>query len=174
MNMQTSIPKGANGVLSLPLGWRGAFFAPVIVGGPFDNYEPTPGSMGVCVRAERVPPTANVRLAIKDFDVPQSTIAVETALKQALGAALGGRQVYVGCMGGWGRTGLFLALLAKAAGVERPVDYVRQNYTVRAVETEQQYRYVDNFDVSNVQKWMYRAAWEERLVQLPLIGRFFR
>ena len=43
-------------------------------------------------------------------------------------------------MGGWGRTGLFLALLAKVCGVENPVTYVRENYSPRAVETTDQHR----------------------------------
>ncbi len=55
--------------------------------------------------------------------------------------------VYVGCYGGTGRTGTFLALLAKMDGVESPVAYVRNEYRKQAVETRQQYRFVMEYDV---------------------------
>ncbi len=95
-------------------------------------------AFGVCVRAERAPSGRyNVHLPIHDFSVPSpdQQDEVELALRETLEALLDGKPVYVGCMGGWGRTGLFLALLAKVCGVDQPVTYVRENYSNRAVET---------------------------------------
>ena len=100
-------------------------------------------AFGVCVRAERAPSGRyNVHLPIHDFSVPSpdQQDEVELALRETLEALLDGKKVYVGCMGGWGRTGLFLALLAKVCGVEEPVTYVRENYSSRAVETAEQYQ----------------------------------
>ena len=80
----------------------------------------------------------------------------------AIQEALDGKEVYVGCMGGWGRTGLFLALLAKVCGEETPILYVRTHYTPRAVETREQQEYVDNFDVGALRRWLFWTTWTRR------------
>ena len=126
-------------------------------------------AFGVCVRAERAPTGRyNVHLPIHDFSVPSpdQQDEVELALRETLEALLEGKTVYVGCMGGWGRTGLFLALLAKVCGVEHPVTYVRENYSPRAVETTKQHSYVMEFDVSGLQRWLFWQAWKKRLFGL--------
>lgn len=166
MNAHASI-MGGNGVLPLTLGWKGANASFEIIGGPFDNFPGRDRAFGVCVRAERVPNERDVHLPIHDFAVPENAKAVEYALMDTFDAAIEGKQVYVGCMGGWGRTGLFLALMAKAAGITDPVEYVRANYTSRAVETREQYSYVQKFDVSKVQRHIRRKAWKRRV---PVIG----
>lgn len=162
---KATLPKGANGQLTLNLGWRGAWQRLRFYGGPYDRF-PQGQWFGVCVRAERVPAAKAVHLPIHDFQVPDDDAAVEKALRQALQAALDGRQVYVGCMGGWGRTGLFLALLAKATGFDNPVACVRAHYTPHAVETEAQWRYVQDFDVRALRRWLRGAAWLAWLRQL--------
>lgn len=166
MNTNTKINVG-NGALPLSLGWRGAGLNIVITGGPFDAYPGRQKAFGVCVRAEYVPEEKDVHLPIRDFDVPSSSAAVEKALKKAFTAAIDGRPVYVGCMGGWGRTGLFLALMAKAVGIDDPVGYVRKHYTPKAVETRDQQLYVDKFDVRHLQKAIRRLAWQRRF---PIMG----
>ena len=154
---------GANGVLPLALGWAGAYASFDIYGGPYDKYPGADIAFGVCVREERAATAVwDVWLPIRDFDVPKDDGAVAVAIKQTLEAALAGRVVYVGCMGGWGRTGLFLALLAKAAGVRDPIHYVRKNYTPHAVETAEQKAYVQNFDVAAIRGWLFWRAWNVR------------
>lgn len=167
MNMHTKI-KG-NGTLPLALGFAGAFYTIEITGGPYDDYQVSRNSFGVCVRAERVR-AHDVHVPIHDFDVPKNDAKVRDAVAQTLIAALTGRDVYVGCMGGWGRTGLFLALVAKAAGVDDPIEYVRQNYTSRAIETKAQEEYVKSFDVRAVQLAVRRYAWRKRLPILRWFG----
>jgi protein-tyrosine phosphatase len=76
---------------------------------------------------------------------------------------LTGKDVYIGCQGGWGRTGLFLALLAKTCGVENPIMYVRQNYARTAVETPAQEKYVRDFDVTPTRIWLFWYAWTGRI-----------
>lgn len=154
MNAHTRpVFEDANGDITLTLGpW--AFWQKVrLHGGPFDGYDPTENSLGVCVRAERVPKSADIRVPIHDFDVPRPADIwlVQEALQRAFGAALDGKDVYVGCMGGWGRTGLFLALCAKVAGEKDPVGFIRAHYTPKAVETAKQEAYVRDFDVAEVQ-----------------------
>lgn len=157
----------SNGSLPISLGWLGGFQKFEIVGGPYDAYPGRDYAFGVCVRAERVPSNGyDVHLPIHDFSVPQDDADVVLALKNTLHAALTGRTVYVGCMGGWGRTGLFMALLAKAAGIENPVEYVRSNYTPRAVETKGQLDFVEKFDVSRVRRWLFWHGWKSWFANL--------
>ena len=56
-------------------------------------------------------------------------------------------RVEVACMGGTGRTGTALACVAVLDGVPpgEAVDYVRQHYSAKAVETIWQRRYVERF-----------------------------
>lgn len=155
--------KGANGSIKLPLGISGALKVVEMIGGPFDNFPGRDKAFGVAVRAERIKPgQADVQLPIHDFGVPEYLPNVEAALLAAFKAALQGRPVWVGCMGGWGRTGLFLSLVAKVAGVESPIEFVRKQYTPRAVETRQQYRYVTDFDVKSVRRKVLKMAWLAR------------
>jgi hypothetical protein len=173
---QNSIPAGANGTLPIKMGFHGAYLDIEIVGGPFDAYKPgVNGDVGVCVRAERVPATADFIVPIHDFSVPskQDREVVEHVLEQTIRAALEGKRVYVGCMGGWGRTGLFLALIAKVCGVENPLSYVRSNYTERAVETSKQIDYLFDFNVDGIRARLFWRAWGERWGRLFPWARAF-
>ncbi len=122
---------------SLPLLVEGR---PVTVtGGPFDAIPD--GAFGVCLEPDAAKAwLADIALPVPDFGVPE-----EAALKQAVAAVLAqlraepGRPLHVGCRAGIGRTGLFLACLARAAGVEGDaLDYVRRHYLPGAAETPAQ------------------------------------
>ena len=58
--------------------------------------------------------------------------------------------VYVGCAAGLGRTGTFLAALARLAGIDDGVAWTRANYDPRAVETAEQAAAVAALDVAGV------------------------
>ncbi|CAA2141496.1 hypothetical protein [Hyphomicrobium sp. ghe19] len=155
------------GTIVMPLGWRGGWRKVRITGGPFDGRPDGEDAFNVAVRAERVQAgDADVHLPIRDFSIPNSDADVAVALIQTMRAALQDKEVYVGCMGGYGRTGLFLALLAKTAGIEDPVEWVRDNYNGRAVETERQYDYIDDFDVSGVRRAVFGYAWGVTLCRI--------
>jgi hypothetical protein len=123
------------GTLPLTVGGR----LVTITGGPFDALPD--GAFGVCLEAEATMAwLAEVLLPTPDFGLPE-----EAALRAAVAAVLAqleadpDRPVHVGCRAGIGRTGLFLACLARAAGVEGDaLDYVRAHYLPGAAETEAQ------------------------------------
>lgn len=154
-----SVVPTPNGVIAFDLGLAGAGKSILVTGGPFDAYPYTDCDVGICVRAENVPPGVDAHVPIRDFDVPQDEAQLRQVLLWAFKAAIDGRRLYVGCMGGWGRTGLFLALMAKAAGVPEPIGYVRLNYTQKAVETRDQEKFVKTFDVSDLRREINRYAW---------------
>ena len=160
-------PLKANGRLPVKLGWSGAYHKFEITAGPFDAFvQRDDDDFGVCVRAERVPAGfAGLNLPIHDFEVPAVPKAqVEYVIRRTLQAAMDGKRVYVGCMGGWGRTGLFLALLAKVCGEDDPVAYVRLKYNARAVETEKQAAYIRDFDVTALRHWLFWSGWSARFM----------
>jgi protein-tyrosine phosphatase len=83
-----------------------------------------------------------------DFRLPRSTPEAIAALAEAHDRARAER-VEIACDGGTGRTGTALAILARMNGVpaEDAVDWVRENYRARAVETPWQRRWVLRTDI---------------------------
>jgi protein tyrosine phosphatase len=103
-----------------------------------------------------------ISIPTRDFSVP-SMDAMQEGMREALELIAKDEPVYVGCMGGIGRTGLFLACLAKVLGYPKPVGYVRANYSPLAVETSRQMQFVQDFDITPFQNrliWLkLKALW---------------
>lgn len=101
-----------------------------------------------------------------DFGVPPRA-AFMRALRASAEALLAGRDVFVGCGYGYGRTGTFLAALFKLhfellwllrrtsthPEERRPVEAMRIAYTKRAVETVEQEEFVWALNV----RWLARS-----------------
>jgi hypothetical protein len=51
-----------------------------------------------------------------------------------------------------------MAVLCKAFGIKNPVEYVRANYYSHAVETPEQYEFVQSFAVLPKVRWMIKWA----------------
>ncbi len=137
----------------------------VVLGGPY--IEKPKGMVGVKM-AKEVPlahDAEEIDIPTRDFHIPDVKL-VTKGLHDAVVEMAFGSAVYVGCMGGKGRTGLFMAILAKAFGEKNPVEYVRANYYKHAVETPQQYKYVEDFVVPWQTRYLIKA--------LQLIARFRR
>lgn len=135
--------------VSLPLGFRGR----KIYGGP---YRQKPFGMRGVKMAQEIDMPFFVSVPTKDFSVPDTYQMVD-GVEKTLMALAKGHDVYVGCMGGIGRTGLFLAVLAKTLGIKDPVGWVRKNYMPHAVETAQQKRYVDEFPTDLLDYAVFKA-----------------
>ena len=82
----------------------------------------------------------------RDFSLPADPAALRTALGEARERAAAER-VEIACRGGTGRTGTALACLAVLDGVppDEAVDFVREHYRRRAVETPAQRAFVARF-----------------------------
>lgn len=147
------------GMLLLPIGGKKYF---MVYGGPF--LECPDEATGVCMAQELVyaADDNDVVIPTRDFSTPLRS-QLDAGLNKAVDLILKGEPVYVGCMGGRGRTGLFLAVLAKAFGVCNPVECVRANYYAHAVETPEQYRYVTKYEVpEEVLKKIKRAKFKAK------------
>ncbi len=121
-----------------------------VIGGSFNDF---PGSaIGVCLEARsRLAGLADVLIDIPDFTAPTQAQLVDGLVRTLclLGDAPG-VAVYVGCAAGLGRTGTFMAALARMAGIDDAVAWVRANYDPRAVETPEQAAAVAALDVDVV------------------------
>ena len=94
---------------SIPLRIGNLINVPHVFGGPYrDIHE---GMFGVKMAAE-IRQACDVDIPTRDFCVPEYD-AVKRGVVLALMAMINGQDVYAGCMGGIGRTGLFLGVLAK-------------------------------------------------------------
>jgi protein-tyrosine phosphatase len=87
-----------------------------------------------------------VHLPIPDYDVPSREV-LDLAIETTLDHARSGDNIAVHCQGGLGRTGTFLACLAKRhlglKGVEA-IAWVR-GYVTGAVETEEQWQFIIDY-----------------------------
>jgi protein-tyrosine phosphatase len=89
-----------------------------------------------------------IYVPVEDFSIP-SPGDFQGPIRRVLHAAEAGENVVIHCQAGLGRTGMFAACLAKAAlemDGEEAVRWVRQ-FVPEAVQTAQQFRFVENFDL---------------------------
>ncbi len=128
------------GQLELPLIGRKKY---TVTGGP---YLQKPSHMVGVKLAREIRAHYDVSIPVTDFSVP-SKKDLDAGLERIVDLLANGQPLYVGCMGGRGRTGLVLSVLAKAFGVKHPVEYVRDTYSHHAVETEEQYEFVESYKI---------------------------
>lgn len=150
-------------------GWLTGFYPFHVLGGPYAR-KPA-NAFGVCL-LERGAQNCDVWLTIEDFGVPSDPRALVDAIKETFRAMLDGKVVYVGCMGGRGRTGLFLSLLTKVAkghgswlganGPENVVTYVREHFNSDAVETYEQEDFVRDFKADSLHYWLAGEIFKRR------------
>lgn len=143
----------------LILNFRGAGGTLHLHGGPYDR-KPY-GVPGI-----KLEPASKDRdsAMIVDFPIPDFSTPTEHELNDALIEIIrylkkGAVVMYVGCLGGRGRTGLVMAclvrLLQEAKGLRpdlNPIEVVREIYNSHAVETPEQERFVLNVDLSRALK----------------------
>lgn len=76
---------------------------------------------------------------ITDMLVPKDLKEFNKLIQHLMVAIVNGKKVFIGCIGGHGRTGLVLAALLKCmTGEEDAITYVRDNYCQKAVESSGQ------------------------------------
>lgn len=89
--------------------------------------------------------TSNLHIPIKDFGVPSSVEEFRVILDGIKNRVANHEKIYVGCFAGIGRTGLFLACFFKLLGYKNPLEYVREHYNPKAVESEMQKDFLSIF-----------------------------
>lgn len=86
---------------------------------------------------------------ITDMDVPKSLTQFKNLIKWTAEQLYAGKKVHAGCIGGHGRTGLFLsALVMYLSGEKDATTWVRANYCHKAVESSKQVEWLHkNFGI---------------------------
>jgi hypothetical protein len=103
-----------------------------------------PPDHGLYLDEKWQPPWSHEHLDWPDFGVPDDPAPVLAALGSLRDRARSGQRVEVGCLGGHGRTGTALAILAVLGGhpPAEAVAWVRASYCPEAVETPEQEAFV--------------------------------
>jgi len=138
------------------------------------RYREKPDSIKGVKLAPEIDAPADVILDIPDFSVPTLNSG-DNAIYQALKILCEDGAIYIGCMGGIGRTGMFMAMLIRTIGilnleaeqktwwykikqffgadpspylqmVNYPVEFVRDEYMSLAIETSEQEKFVRWYD----------------------------
>lgn len=136
------------------------FFLPAFFGKKFTQvyggpYRERPADMFGVKMAAEIKQACDVDIPTRDFGTPNVTLLSRGLTDVLEHMVKKDGNVYVGCMGGIGRTGLFMAVLAKAFGQTKdPVTYTRRNYLASAVETGDQRKFVADFKITPYQKWL--------------------
>lgn len=142
------------GVMPVKLGKWSTF----IFGGPYLNKPP--GFFGIKMAME-ISAHYHISIPTKDFSVPDPDV-FRRGLIQSLPLIADRSPIYVGCMGGIGRTGLFLGGVAKmmseAQRIRRkpgfdPVAYVRNTYLDHAIETAEQQAWLAALPVRDIAEY---------------------
>lgn len=90
---------------------------------------------------------------IPDMGVPKSSDEFKKLVDWTAKQIVGGKKVHCGCIGGHGRTGMFLsALVCTMTGEKDAITYVRKNYCPKSVETASQNKFLaDHFGIIPVE-----------------------
>lgn len=171
--------------MPLELKW-GPFtiFRTKVYGGPYSQVPRTIDGVPVVgvKMAKEINMECDISIPTADFQVPPKA-EFSDGLMDGILALLDGKTLYVGCMGGIGRTGTYMAGLAKVFGASAehegngyrgpdvttgPVGYVRSTYKSHALETPEQKAFIRDLDVEYFQRLLRDAA------RRRWIKRFFR
>lgn len=119
----------------------------VIVGGSFNhsNNSALNGYYKVKM-AEEISKSCDLAIDTPDFQTPNRYMLLNS-IPQILHAIAMGQNIYIGCMGGIGRTGFMMAIIAKIMGVNNPIAFTRANFKGHAIETEAQMLLIDSIEV---------------------------
>lgn len=186
MNTSTSIRAPAPKNMELSLGIPVIFGDRhgTVYGGPFRQYVPGTRRLVGIKMAVEIDHPHDFKVDTADFSVPTMD-AMHQGIEFALLSLFKGKDVYVGCMGGIGRTGLFMGCMAKVMRDYRqtlykvqmeghdPVKYVRHHFKPHAIETDEQQDFVRDFDTDPHVLWL-QEQFRPKVVEKEVFKTVFK
>jgi hypothetical protein len=114
-----------------------------------------------------------INYPITDMAAPANPASFKKLVDWACNQLQSGKKIHAGCIGGHGRTGMFLvAVVAQMAGTKDAIQFVRKHYCKKAVETDSQVEFmIQHYGVSKVaavKKFGNSAVWDND--KLPYTG----
>jgi hypothetical protein len=84
-----------------------------------------------------------VNFPVTDMQAPKDAVEFKKMVAWLKAQGQAGKKIHIGCIGGHGRTGTLLAALVKeVTGNVDAISYVRKNYCAKAVESNEQVRFL--------------------------------
>lgn len=117
----------------------------LMFGGPFFDAPRSPEFLCINLMKEHPELPSEIYIPIQDYSIPHSIFPFVDAFERIRADH---RDVFVGCFGGKGRTGLFMACFLKYLGDENALQTVRECYNPHAVETPEQVAFLANFPIA--------------------------
>lgn len=136
----------------------------MIYGGPYSNFDPQERRLFGVKMAVEIEHPHDLSIPTRDYSIPSVEILID-GLKEVFRQIRLGKDIYVGCMGGVGRTGLFMGCLLKCVDrfyemddvpVEVIISRVRTWYNPHAIETKEQGKFIEQLDVKEVVEFMHK------------------
>lgn len=85
------------------------------------------------------PPPLRIHFPIPDQGVPKELTEFKLMVTYLCNQLRKGKIIHIGCIGGHGRTGMLIAAIASEMGISKdPIQWVRDNYCLKAVESKSQ------------------------------------
>lgn len=89
-------------------------------------------------------PIIEINFPIQDMSVPKDADRFVKLVDWTCNQLQNGKLIHAGCIGGHGRTGMFLAAVTRRlTGEKDAITYVRENYCKKAVESDEQSRFLE-------------------------------
>jgi hypothetical protein len=136
-----------------------------IYGGPYKQSKPDRRLVLVKMAVEIEKP-CDIDIPTEDYSIPDLGL-MEKGVWQAVKSIADGNDIYVGCYGGIGRTGLFMGCMAKVVidfakkypqfkrpAWSDPVVYVRKTFKPHAIETKEQQDFVRGFPTQSCVEYL--------------------
>lgn len=148
-------------ILNDPLTYNFRHLSVDVYGGPYRKYTPHTRRLIGVKMAKEIDHPHDFSIPTADFSIPDADVMIDQ-MSHALYTALLGNDIYVGCMGGIGRTGLFLLCLSKVEyayahhkksddvtnhEIRDMLDFIRAEYHRGAVETGDQLHFAYDLNV---------------------------
>lgn len=118
-------------------------------------------------------PVIEFQFLISDMSVPKSPKDFKKMIKWVCNQLHAGKKIHVGCFGGHGRTGLFIAAVrAEFDGDKDAGNWVRKNHCIQAIESQSQINFLfKHFGIKKIKssKTNYRG-WIEKGNKVDKLG----